>query len=385
MRRRLVTAGALLVLAAAVQVPAANPVDAHSEIPGYRHVVDAVEPALPGVRVDVVVTAAAQVVVTNETPTVLEVVAEGGEGFLRISGTGVEANVASPDWYRSATPEADGRIPASAAPGAPPSWVLVSGGTSWGWFDHRLHRAGAERPPPRPAGGGARPGVVRLESWVVPMRYGSQDVAVRGHREFVRPPGAFRASLSAEVAGVRAGVVDGPVPAVSLAVPPGRTVVVFGEGGEPMARVGAGGPEANLASPTWRLTAASRGAAPDGPIGAAEPPRWQSLGAGSTLTWLEPRARYPEPVPPRRVVRRGRREVVLRWSVPISVDERPTELAGTTEWVPERAAARGGDDAPAGPRAALAVASVAAVLVATGASVLLRRRRRRPTGGPRGR
>ena len=37
----------------------------------------------------------------------LEVLAAGGEPFLRVSSGGVLANLASPDWYSTATPEGD--------------------------------------------------------------------------------------------------------------------------------------------------------------------------------------------------------------------------------------------------------------------------------------
>ncbi len=354
--------------------------EAHSEIPGFRNVLDAVTPAVAEVEIDVVTSAADQLVAQNPTTTLLEVLADGGETFLRISAAGVEANLASPDWYRSATPEGDGRVPPTASAGAPAEWVPVSKMSSWGWFDHRLHEQRAETAPGRSTRRAAGDGSVRLASWTVPMRYGSQDLTVTGHREFVRPPGRFRAALTDEIDGVRGGVVEGTVPAVSIAVASGRSLVVLGEGGEPMARVGPTGAEANVASPTWRLTAASGGAVPDGTVGVDELPRWQPLGPGSTLTWLEPRARYPDPLPPTPILRARRTTVVRTWKVPVELDGRSTELIGTTSWVPEDPAADPvalrNDRGQSRRRGALAAAA-AAVVVAGAIALRVRRSARR--------
>ena len=155
----------LLTMAFVALVLAPAPARAHSEIPGFRHVLDGVNPAVPGVRIEVVTSAAAQLVAENPTPTPLEIVAEGGEGFLRIGASGVEANLASPDWYRSATPEGDGRVPSTAVAGATPNWVRISSDSAWGWFDHRLHATRADQAP-----AGARGGAIQLGSWTVPAR-----------------------------------------------------------------------------------------------------------------------------------------------------------------------------------------------------------------------
>lgn len=366
MRTGNVASLAMVLLAMAFVAVAPLPAAAHSEIPGFRNVLDDVSPALPGVRIQVVTSAAAQLVVENPTATPLEIVAEGGEGFLRIAASGVEANLASPDWYRSATPEGDGRVPSTAVVGAAPNWVRISSESTWGWFDHRLHAKRAVQAPV-----GTEDGTVRLGSWTVPARYGTEAVTIAGHREFFRPPGRFRAVLTQQVEGVRAGVVDGTVPAVSLTVPSGRTLVVLGEEGEPMVRVGADGPEGNLASPTWLLTAASRGTTPNGPVGADVVPRWESLGGGSTLTWLEPRARYPDSLPPKAVLDSGETEVVVRWELPVDLDGERASLSGTTSWVPQS----GDEPRPDFGGAPIAIA-VGVASAAFTAILLLRNRRR---------
>src|SRR5215211_6511023 len=150
----LAIAGALAVVlgAAALAVPA-TPAAAHSSDPSVRPVLDTVEPALPGVTVQLAQSVTAQMVVANPTPSTLSVLDGDGQPFLRIGPEGVFANRASPWWYLTNSPNGDASIPAGAQPGAPPRWEQVAAEPAWGWFEHRLHPAPAERPArrvPRP-------------------------------------------------------------------------------------------------------------------------------------------------------------------------------------------------------------------------------------------
>lgn len=102
MVRRLLLAVVLLGLILAV------PAEAHSYAdPALRVVFDGVQPtALPAeVVVDVRPSVVDELVLSNPTTTPLEVLAVGGEPFLRVSSAGVQANLASPDWYSTSTPE----------------------------------------------------------------------------------------------------------------------------------------------------------------------------------------------------------------------------------------------------------------------------------------
>lgn len=148
-----------------------------------------------------------------------------------------------------------------------------------------------------------------------------------------------------------------------------------------MVRVGPNGPEGNLASPTWLLTAASRGATPNGPVGADVEPRWESLGRGTTVTWLEPRARPAESLPPKAVLDSDRSEVVVRWSVPVDLDGERASLTGTTSWVPQSDEATGGAATAVSERRPLRDAAPIALAIGVGSAVvtavvLLRVRRR---------
>jgi hypothetical protein len=99
----------------------------HEEVPGIRNVLVSVEPAPPdGVTVDVVISAADQVVVSNTTDELLEVPGADAEPFLRIGPDGVEANFRSPTWHRTLNPDEGGALPPEADAAAEPQFVRVS-------------------------------------------------------------------------------------------------------------------------------------------------------------------------------------------------------------------------------------------------------------------
>ncbi|MCW2545213.1 MAG: hypothetical protein JWM40_2765, partial [Frankiales bacterium] len=82
------------------------PAGAHSyPDPALSTVLDAVTPALPsGVRVLVAPSVVDQLVITNPTEVPLDVLAVGGEPYLRVSRAGVLGNLATRDWYATQTP-----------------------------------------------------------------------------------------------------------------------------------------------------------------------------------------------------------------------------------------------------------------------------------------
>jgi hypothetical protein len=335
------------------------PAPAHEGIPGLTNVLDAVEPSLPAVSIQVVASVADQLVVANPTATPLVVLADSGEPFLQIDGSGVEANESSPSWYQSNDPTGTEPVPPDAAPDRPPRWVRISSDASWGWFDHRLHAVAVAAPPP------AKRGVaVRLADWVIPMRYGGESVRVVGHRQYRIPAGFLTARVadSHPIPGLRVGVLGGSVPALFLSDDGDVTVTMIGQAGEPLARFGPSGAEVNEASPTWRLTAESYGQAPDGLVGPAVTPRWRRIDTVARLSWLEPRARYGPGEPPQSIQRRSGPTVVVRWRLPLVVGAGTrVQIAGETLWMPTQSLRRAatGVPWPVGLAAALALALVA--------------------------
>jgi hypothetical protein len=355
---RLATAALLLLLAPAL------PAAAHEGDPRVVTELAEVSPALPdGVVVQVQASLAAQLVADNPTPAPLEVLDEAGRPFLRLSAAGVEADVASPAFLATSSPS--GVVPPAA--GGPARWRTISTGTSWGWFDHRLHPERLAAPPDTTR-------AVELGTWSVPLRYDGEPVEVRGRTRFQPLLGGFAVTADPGPAGVVVQVLPGRLPGLRVEPPPGRTLLVRGADGEPYARLGPQGLEVNSASRTHVEDRAARGELVDPP---APGPRWTPPDPSVTAhTWLDARLRYPEDLPPDDVLRRGEPVVLQRWSVPVEVDGAPAALTGEVRWVPDPAgqAAAGatGADGAGAPAAAWLLAAAVGALV--GAVVLLRRR-----------
>lgn len=89
-------------------------------MPGIRNELVEVDPSLPsGVSVQVVISAADQLVAANPTDEVLEIPGADGEPFLRIGPDGVLANFRSPTWHRTLNPDQGGALPPEADADAP--------------------------------------------------------------------------------------------------------------------------------------------------------------------------------------------------------------------------------------------------------------------------
>ncbi len=335
---------------------AVAPALAHEEVSGVTNVIDAVEPALPGVTIQVQISVADQLLVENATTVELAVLGERDEPFLRIGPDGAFANLRSPTWYRSNDPTGAFPVPPSADASAQPQWVRIAREPSWGWFDHRLHRVqlGVAPPSDRP---------ITLERWSVPMRYGDRDVVVRGRREFRPVRGAFTSEITKQIPGAEASILPGRLPGIFLRVTGSETVTLYSNDDQPFARVEPKGAEVNEASPTWALTASAKtGQPPKADVGPGVAPRWRKLTAAAQLAWLERRAQYPREEPPADVLEAGRTEVVRRWSVPARVGDERLAIEGTTSWVPSHAGAKTGSFPSAWVILSLAVLVLAGLL-----------------------
>ena len=369
--------GVLATVCAIVVLARAAPAGAHSyPDPALRTTYDGVTPALPaGVVVQVLPSVVDELAVTNPTTTPLEVLAVGGEPFLRISAAGVQANLASPDWYATGTPEGGPALPPDVARDrgrGPARWVLVSRGSSWSEFDPRLHPTVVVPPAVRAAGKDAV-----LAVWKVPLRYGGRPFDVTGHVQFTPVRGGFAAALTAQPAGLQAGVLQGELPGVFLRAPAGRTVVISGAAGEPFLRLDPRGVQANLASPSWVADQRARGrsvATATGPV------QWVPVSSSRSYSWLDARLRYPADLPPADVLRRTSATVVQRWRIPVTLDGTAGALTGTVSWVPRAVAVAQltpGRSSERPGRATAVGSAVLGLLLVVGAGTLLVRRRRR--------
>jgi hypothetical protein len=246
----LVTRIGSVVLAALLLAFVPTPASALSYTdPALRTVLDGVQPSpLPaGASVAVVPSVVDQLVVSNITAHVLEVEVVGGEPFLRVSSAGVLANLASPDWWSTGTPEGGVPPPADVqrdrGKGAP-RWALVSHGSVWGAFDTRIHPPVEASPAQRAAGKDAV-----LTTWRVPLRYGGQALAATGHVSFTPVRGALQVAVARAPAGLTATALQGELP--GLFVRADRDVVVEGRDAQPFLRFRGGLVEANTASASW--------------------------------------------------------------------------------------------------------------------------------------
>ena len=314
----------LLLLAAVVGAPAAA---AHEADPRIFTTIEAVVPALPD---EVVVQAqagiATQLVASNPTPTVLEVIGTEGRPFLRISSAGVLADVGGEEFFTTSNP--NGGAPSTA--GGPPRWVQISEGSSWGWYDHRLHPQAVRAPADAQR-------AATLAEVAVPLRYGEQEVTVRGTVRFQPMLGSYVVSADPAPQSLTADVLPGRLPGIFLSAPPDRDVVVLGRDGEPFLRISDAGVEVNVRSRTHVEDRQARGEQAGPP---STTPDYELVAPGErSYTWLDTRLRAPADLPAGEVLLAGEPTVVEEWEVPLEVDAQPARLTGDVTWVPEPDAA----------------------------------------------
>lgn len=340
---------------------AAAPAAAHEVDPSVITLIDSVTPEFEGITVEVGTSVTTQLLASNETDELLEVLAETGEPFLRIGPDGVEANLASPSWYVTNQPFGADQPPEGADPDAPPRWARVSAERSWGWFDHRLH-------PTNLLGGlgeEARP------TFVVPMRLGGEDLVVRGHLEQRTQAPVFSSGLRAvpdAATGLVVQLLQGRAPGLFVRYDGAAEVVVEGADGEPFLRLGPAGAEVNQHSPTWLFTAQARGEDLSGiDADPGEEPSWVAVSPQPSFAWLDPRALIPTA---------SDEPIQLDWAIPVVIDGRPVEILGssfaTVVAFADVAGVQDDDDRTWAVR--LVVASLA-VTLATTAWLLIARRR----------
>ena len=148
----------------------------------------------------------------------------------------------------------------------------------------------------------------------------------------------------------------------------GRDVLIRGYEGEPYARVLADGTvQQNERSPAAALNE-DRYAEVDVPSSADAdaPPRWRTISGTGRFEWHDHRMHWMSRSRPPQVRDPDARQRIFGWSVPLTVDGRRGEIAGTLFWTP----------LPGGKVSALQVGGGAVlVLVLCGGLLLVHRRR----------
>jgi hypothetical protein len=344
----------------------AQPAGAHEVDPSVLTVIDSIAPSVDGVHIAVVTSVTTQLVATNDTDRVLEVLADSGEAFLRIGPDGVEANLASPTWYLTNSPLGTATVPAGVSAGDPPRWGRVSKERTWGWFDHRLHPnevtsvlGGADTP-----------------RFTISMRWGGTELTVRGHLEQRTSRVVYAStfeSLPAADTGLVVQLLQGRAPGVLLQWSGRGEVVVEGAEGEPFARLSSTGAEVNRHSGTWQFSAQAQDQDLAGvDVDPGAPPDWFLVSPSPSLAWLDERALIADDATER------------AWEIPLTIAGEPATIRGRSS-VTEVALGAGptaGSGSDSGGGATVAVVLVAALASTAGVICLLRRPGRSGPTGP---
>jgi hypothetical protein len=180
LRRSAVVAGAALLA-----LLAASPALAHQGNPNYRSVINAVTPAEPGLKVQVL-NFDDRLQLDNRTGKTVTVQGYQREPYLRLRGDGtVEVNRNSPAYYLNNDRTSTGKVPANAKPGATPDWHVVDRAGTYQWHDHRIHWMSAI-PPKQVTDKRKR---TKVFDWRVPVQVGAQRASVNGTLFWQPKPG----------------------------------------------------------------------------------------------------------------------------------------------------------------------------------------------------
>jgi len=176
---------AAALLAGLGATPAAAHAVGGAQASNYQTRILTVEPAVPGLRIEVI-DAGARLQVRNTTSQVVTVLGYAGEPYLRIGPDGVFENRRSPATYLNRVRVNPAPPPADANADAAPDWRHVGDGDTAVWHDHRAHWMGATDPPQVKAAPNRRQAVV--PAWQVDLLAGGQPVRVTGDLRWVPGP-----------------------------------------------------------------------------------------------------------------------------------------------------------------------------------------------------
>jgi hypothetical protein len=152
----------------------------------------------------------------------------------------------------------------------------------------------------------------------------------------------------------------------------GKTVIVTGYDGDPYLRFRSDRVvEVNVHSPSKYVN--------EDRFGTLQPPasatpvakaKWKVVATNGSYKWFDHRTHWMEKSIPQQVKDRDKKTKIFDWDVPLEVNGRSVQVAGTLLWVP--------DSSSSGISTAAVAGLVAAAILALAAVVLLLRRRTRP-------
>ena len=182
-------AATVVVAAALLAGLGATPAAAHAvggaQASNYQTRILAVEPAVPGLLIEVT-DAGARLRVRNTTSQEVTVLGYAGEPYLRIGPDGVFENRRSPATYLNRVRVNPAPPPADASAEAPPDWRRIGDGDTATWHDHRAHWMGATDPPTVKAAPNRQQAVV--PAWQVDLLAGDRPVRVTGDLRWMPGP-----------------------------------------------------------------------------------------------------------------------------------------------------------------------------------------------------
>ena len=175
--KRLVVAVVIAAVVIGVPLPAAAHTIDGAGPTNYRTDVTSVAPRVDDIRVRVL-EFGARLEARNRGSRELLVLGYQDEPYLRITPDGVFENERSPATYLNQDRQAQTEVPNEADPDAEPKWKRVSDEPVARWHDHRVHWMGNE-PPPAVRAAPSQEHTI-YDDWVVPMRYGTDEVEAHG-------------------------------------------------------------------------------------------------------------------------------------------------------------------------------------------------------------
>jgi hypothetical protein len=149
----------------------------HGGNPNFRSQFKAVEPAVPGLQVEVL-NYDDRLLLINRTGRTVLVRGYEREPYARLRADGtVEVNKRSPSYYLNEERYGGTPVPSSASPKAPPRWSRVSKTGRFETHDHRIHWMSKGATPPQVKDEDKR---TKVFDWRVPIEVGPEPAALRG-------------------------------------------------------------------------------------------------------------------------------------------------------------------------------------------------------------
>jgi hypothetical protein len=168
-------------LAFAPALVAAPDARAHGITGSYRSAISSVNPATPGLDVQVVA-GGGDLKVTDTAGAVIIIDGYEDEPYLRFTPTAVYRNTHSPATYLNETSDASSGLPPGADASLAPQWEKVSDSGTYQWHDHRIHWMASNPPTPVQDHPGSR---AHIFDWKIGGSVDGRPLVVRGTLDWV--------------------------------------------------------------------------------------------------------------------------------------------------------------------------------------------------------